>query len=77
MEEKENTPLMESGTMKIKTNDGIAEGMPLSDIQRNNKLLKGFLILGIIIFAYVLFMTWYIIHNNVLNNALNTLGGCI
>ena len=54
--------------MKIKTNEGIAEGMPLSDIQRNNKLLRGFLILGILIFAYVLFMTWYIIYFGVVNN---------
>ena len=67
MEQKENTPLMEK-PMTIKTNDGIAEGMPLSDIQINNKMLKGFLILGIIIFAYVLFMTWYIIHFGVVNN---------
>ena len=58
--------------MKIKTNDGIAEAMPLSDIQKNNKLLKLLIfvigILGSLSLIYIFWLTNYIISNNVLNN---------
>ncbi len=54
--------------MEIKTEDGIGKGMPLSDIQKNNRLLNRLVILGWAAFAYLIIMTIYIIYNNVLNN---------
>tara|TARA_R100001530_G_C4234841_1_gene133681 strand:- start:266 stop:448 length:183 start_codon:yes stop_codon:yes gene_type:complete len=54
--------------MKLKTDDGIAEPMPLSDIQRNNRILTA---LGLILsgfFFYLFWLTYYVIKNNVLNN---------
>lgn len=58
--------------MKIKTIGGIAEPMPLTDLQENNlifrKMIKYAVVLGYLLFFYVVFMTFYIIHNNVLNN---------
>ena len=54
--------------MKLKTDDGIAEPMPLSDIQRNNRILTalGLILLGF--FFYLFWLTYYVIKNNVLNN---------
>ncbi len=54
--------------MNIKTKNGIAEPLPLSDIQRNNKILVVLttIIAGFLI--YIIWLTWYIISRNVLNN---------
>lgn len=60
--------------MKIETKDGIGEGLPLTDIQMNNKLLKRLLliilILGSLSLLYIFWLTYYIIKNNVLNNVV-------
>ena len=60
--------------MKLKTPAGIAEPMPLSDLQQNNKKLNNIFYLGIVGFIYLLLMTGYIIMNDVLGNVLRTLG---
>ena len=58
--------------MKIRTNEGIGEPMPLSDLQENNlifrKMIKYGVILGYLVLIYVILMTYYIIHYNVINN---------
>ncbi len=54
--------------MKIKTRAGTAEGMPLSDVQQYNKILNKLVVLGWLAFIYLVFMTGYVIYNNVLNN---------
>ena len=60
--------------MQIKTPNGIAEPMPLSDIQQNNKQLNRLIILGYLAFGYLIVMTTYIIYNNVLGNIIKTIG---
>lgn len=61
--------------MKIHTNQGIAEPMPASDLQINNKLLKILVVcvalVGVVItfmLVYIIWLTDYIISNNVVNN---------
>ncbi len=56
--------------MKLRTKEGLAEPMPLSDIQRNNRLLNRLIYLGYVAFIYIVVMTTYIIYNNVVNNIL-------
>ena len=45
--------------MKIQTNKGIAEGLPLSDIQENNKWLKVIAVsFAIFVFFLIAFVLW-------------------
>ena len=45
--------------LKIKTNDGIGESMPLTDIQKNNRWLKLLSIsFAIFIFFIIIFILW-------------------
>ncbi len=53
--------------MRIKTKEGTAEPMPLSDIQqynkqleRNNKIIHGILLLGIAFFILIVFGLFYL-----------------
>lgn len=57
--------------MEIKTEDGISKPLPMSDIQRNNKLVGRLILLGWIGFAYLIVMTLYIIYNNVVGNIIS------
>ena len=79
--------------MQIKTNKGIGEPMPLTDIQEYNQRLeentaetrrtrKGLYvvaivmgIIGLMIISYVIWLTWYVIHNQVLTNILKIMAG--
>lgn len=61
--------------MEIKTPEGIGEGRPLTDIQEYNRQLKiNNYVLGLIMGALwfggfiLLWLIWYIIDKNVLNN---------
>jgi hypothetical protein len=58
--------------MKLLTKQGIAQGVPLSDIQEYNLRLKWITLtlgsIGSAFFLYLIWVTWYIIHNHVLNN---------
>ncbi|MEK6882253.1 MAG: hypothetical protein AABY22_21725 [Nanoarchaeota archaeon] len=54
--------------MKIITKDGVAEPLFLSDIQINNRWLKALAVTMFLFFVYVIWLTYYIIQNNVLNN---------
>jgi len=54
--------------VKLKTDDGIAESMPLSDIQRNNSILTALGLILSVFFFYLFWLTYYVIKNNVLNN---------
>lgn len=56
--------------MKIKTKDGIAEPLPLSDIQINNRWLKVIGFTMFLFFIYLIWLTYYIISNNVVNNII-------
>ena len=56
--------------MQIKTKNGIAESMPLSDIQRNNQLLNKLIYLGWAALVYIIFMTLYIMYYNVIGNII-------
>lgn len=60
--------------MRIKTNEGIGEGVPLTDLQTYNKRLRentraiyfiGFIVLGIFVFLFA-----YIHYFNVLGNVI-------
>lgn len=65
--------------MEIRTEDGIAKPMPLSDLQQYNKRLEyhskvlrfGIVIgglLGTMFLIVLMWVIWYTIYNNVLNN---------
>lgn len=54
--------------MKIKTQDGISEAMPLSDIQVNNRMLKSISWIMFFFFIYLIWLTYYVISRNVVNN---------
>lgn len=54
--------------MEIKTEGGIAKPMPLSDIQQNNRLLNMLLGVFVIWTTIFLWLIWYVIKNNVVNN---------
>jgi len=54
----------------LKNRKGLGEPMPLTDVQEYNIRLKNITRLGWSIFGYVVFMTGYIIYNNVVNNML-------
>jgi len=58
--------------MQIKTEKGIAESMPLSDLQENNilirKYFKYFVIWLYILLALIIMFLIYIKKNNILNN---------
>ena len=60
--------------MKIKTNDGIGEGMPLTDLQTYNIRLKentrAIYLLGFIIFGIFIFLFAYVHKFNVLGNII-------
>ena len=62
--------------MRVKTKGGVAEPMPLSDLQENNlifrKMIKWGIILGYLFFFYLVMMTIYIIRYNVVNNIVST-----
>ena len=58
--------------MFVKTKKGVAEGMPATDLQNNNTLIKRLLWLGWTVFLYVVIMTIYIIQNNVINNIVGS-----
>ena len=48
---------------------------PVSEIKLNNQLLTKLVYLGWAVFIYVVFMTGYIIYNNVANNLIATIWG--
>ena len=54
--------------MRIKTKGGIAEPLELSDIQFNNRWLKVIAFSLFLFFCYVIWLTYYVISNNVVNN---------
>ncbi len=54
--------------MNIKTKNGIAEPMPLSDIQRNNRILLSLTIAVYIMIAIVLWGIWKVISTGAINN---------
>ena len=56
--------------MNLKTKNGLAEPMPLSDIQENNRWLKAVAVILLLFFAYLIWLTYYVIANNVLNNVV-------
>ena len=63
--------------MKIQTEEGIAESLPLSDIQQNTFWVKVLVyvvailtLLGWSFFIYLLWVTMYIIENDVINNVV-------
>ena len=66
--------------MQIKTSEGIAEGFPQSDLQRNNKLLENIIKLGwsffILICIVLIWVIYKIIRYDVFNNTIRALGGC-
>lgn len=45
-------------------------------LERNTFWIKMLVILGYIAFVYVLVMSWYVIHYNVLGNTLNIISKC-
>lgn len=71
-----------------KNPDGtIGVGQPLTDIQQYNmsldfntrwvkRLVISITVLGSLALLYLFYMTYYLIHNSVVNNALNVLGRC-
>ena len=66
---------MEKKPMQISTPEGIGEGTPLTDIQEYNRQLKiNNAVLGLIMGAIwsgvlvLLWLIWYIMDKNVLNN---------
>ena len=63
--------------MKINTQDGIAEGLPLSDIQQNTRWLKRIFYLGIIGFIILAFLIWYAKYHNLVSYPLNIMNGVI
>ena len=66
--------------MKIKTEHGTAEAMPLSDIQTYNISLKqntkAIYIIGMLFFGLIIFLLLYIHYYNVWGNTIRTIGGC-
>jgi len=58
--------------VKLQTEGGIAEPLPLSDIQENNRLLRrlvnAIIAISAIGFIYLFWLTYYLIKNNVVNN---------
>ena len=54
--------------LRIKTKDGVAEPLSLSDIQINNRWLKLLAVTMLLFFVYVIWLTIYVIRNNILNN---------
>ena len=79
--------------MEIKTRNGLAEGLPLSDIQENNVLLQynteaildrnriekaRIVVLGIVgtgLLIYILWLTYYVMRWDVVNNVVRACGG--
>ena len=61
--------------MKIQTPFGLGEGMPMTDIQRNTFWLR-ILAIGVLsMFVFLVFMTWYIMHFDVVNTIVAELAG--
>lgn len=60
--------LIKESVLRIKTPEGLGEGMPLTDIQQNTKAIR--MLAGAILswFLLAVWLIWYIINNNVINN---------
>jgi len=63
--------------LKYKDSKGnVAEPQKLSDLERNNSILKGFLILLYIWTAMILAFVWYTIDTNFWNNVIYMFTRC-
>lgn len=64
--------------MKLKTDEGIGQPMPLTDIQENNRLLRQIATILWLAFFFMFFVTvfvlWKVIHYDILGNILRSLG---
>ena len=54
--------------MKLKTKNGIAEPMPQSDLQWNNRLLTGLLVIMIFWTLIFLWAVWKVLSTGAVNN---------
>ena len=54
--------------MKLKTKDGLGIGFPQTDLQRNNQILLALVIIMFIWTLIGLWLIYYIMENNVINN---------
>ncbi len=57
--------------MNIKTKDGIAEPLPLSDIQRNNRILTALTIAVYTMLVIVLWVIWKVLSTGAVNTYIS------
>lgn len=62
--------------MNIKTEKGVAEGMPLSDIQENNKWLKVLAISFAVFVAFLILFALWLKFSGIGHNIIYELSNC-
>lgn len=61
-----------SPVMEIKTAGGIARGMPLSDLQMNNRILLALTVAFYVALVTVIWVIWKVLNSGAVNNYIKT-----